>query len=421
MIERNLLQELKDHFGQKEISLIIGPRQAGKTTLMLLLKKFLEKSGQKTLLLNLDVEADNRFFESQELLVKKIRLELGNSGGCVFIDEIQRKRHAGLFLKGLYDMRLPYKFIVSGSGSLDLKEKIQESLAGRKRLFELGTLSFDEFVNYKTGEKYRENLQDFFEVEKEKTGHLLKEYLEFGGYPRVVLADSLEEKRRIIDEIYRSYIEKDISYLVKVEKLEDYGMLIRLLAGQAGQLVNYSELANTIGLSVPTLKNYLHYGEATFILRRLSPYFTNTRKELTKSPVAYFYDTGLRNYSLGRFGHLDQPGELGYVFENFVCNLLKEKLQFTGCSLHYWRTKDRAEVDFIIRCGNRVVPFEIKYKQSRKLQIERSLRNFIARYKPPKAFVITPGFTDTVRLEETEVFFMPFWRLYTLDFTQVTG
>lgn len=413
MIKRNLFEELKSHLAKKEISLIVGPRQAGKTTLMLLLKEHLEKSGEKALFLNLDIEADNRYFSSQDLLINKIQLELGRAGGYVFIDEIQRKRNAGLFLKGLYDMRLPYKLIVSGSGSLDLKEKIQESLVGRKRLFELNTLSFDEFVNYKTDEKYNGKLRDFFEIEREKTKHLLNEYLNFGGYPRVVLEESLEEKRRIIDEIYRSYIEKDISYFLKVEKFDAYGALIKLLASQIGQLINYSELSNTIGLSVSTVKNYLHYGEATFIIRRLTPYFTNIRKEITKSPVAYFFDPGMRNYSLGRLGHLDNPNDLGYVFENFVCNILSERLKFTGCSLHYWRTKDRAEVDFVIRCGNQVVPIEIKYKQSHKLQVERSLRSFITRYNPAEAFVVTPGFADSLSIDRTKIFFIPFTQLYT--------
>ncbi|MCK5055695.1 MAG: ATP-binding protein, partial [Candidatus Aminicenantes bacterium] len=401
MIKRKLLQDLKDHLSKKEISLIVGPRQAGKTTLMMFLKKYLEKNGEKTLFLNLDIEADNQFFKSQELLVRKIQLELGQTGGCVFIDEIQRKENAGLFLKGLYDMQLPYKFIVSGSGSLELKEKIHESLVGRKMLFDLNTISFEEFVNYKTADKYHGNLQGFFEIEKEKTSHLLNEYLNFGGYPRVVLEETGKEKRKIIDEIYRSYIEKDISYLLNVEKLDAYSMLIKILAGQIGQLINYSELANTIRLSAPTINNYMHYSEATFILRRLTPYFTNIRKEITKSPVAYFYDLGLRNYSLGIFGHLYNPNELGYVFENFVFNLLLEKLRFSGCSLHYWRTKDKSEVDFVIRCGSKVLPVEIKYIKSGKLHIDRSLRNFIARYEPENAFIVTPGSSDSFQVEQT--------------------
>lgn len=415
MIKRNLLKSVREHLARKEISLIIGPRQAGKTTLMMMLKDELEKKGENVLYLNLDIESDNRFFNSQDLLIRKIELEVGRQGGYVFIDEIQRKVNAGLFLKGLYDKGLPYKFVVSGSGAMELKEKVHESLVGRKRVFELNTVTFPEFLDYKTGEKYHGKLFEFMEIEEERTENFLIEYLNFGGYPQVVLADTAVEKRRVIDEIFKSYIEKDIAYFLKVEKLDAYKMLFRMLADQAGGMINYSELANTVGLSNATVKDYLHYAEGTFIICRLSPYFTNLRKEITKSPVAYFYDLGLRNYSLGLFGHLREPNEMGYLFENFIFNLLKDKLMFSGCSLHYWRTKDKAEVDFVIRRGNDVIPVEIKYKRSRKLQVERSLRNFILKYNPVVAYVITPGFSDTCRVNGTNVIFLPFHRLYERD------
>ncbi len=234
IIQRELLKELKNHLSEKEISLIIGPRQVGKSTLMLLLRDDIKKKGGKTLFLSLDFERDKQFFISQDSLIKKIELELGREKGYVFIDEIQRKENAGIFLKGIYDMNLPYKFIVSGSGSLELKEKIHESLVGRKRIFELNPVSFKEFVNFRTNYHYKEKLMDFFVVEKEKTESLLGEYLNFGGYPRVIIEEKLREKREIIDEIFRSYLEKDISYLLKVEKLDAFSSLIKILASQIG-------------------------------------------------------------------------------------------------------------------------------------------------------------------------------------------
>ncbi len=109
------------------------------------------------------------FFSTQEKLLNKIRLELGTEKGFVFIDEIQRKENAGLFLKGIYDMGLPYKFIISGSGSIELKEKIHESLAGRKRLFELSTVTFMEFVDFRTDYHYSNRISEFFNIETPKT------------------------------------------------------------------------------------------------------------------------------------------------------------------------------------------------------------------------------------------------------------
>lgn len=408
MIKRKLFIELKDHLSKKEISFIVGPRQAGKTTLMLLLKEYLEKSGERTLLLNLDIEQDKEFFSSQAKLIKKIELELGKQRGFIFIDEIQRKEDAGLFLKGIYDMNPPYKFIVSGSGSVELKEKIHESLAGRKRIFELSTLSFEEFVNFKTGYRYENRLTDFFLVETGKTIDLLEEHLNFGGYPRIVLEDELAEKRKLINEIYQSYLERDISYLLKIQKTEAFSNLVKIMAAQIGNLVNLTELSSTLGISVKTIKDYLWYLEKTFILQRISPYFKNIRKEITKSPVFYFYDLGLRNFAIGSFGNLK---EMGFVFQNFVLNILKETTKISSSKICFWRTKDRAEIDFVIDFGKWLIPVEVKYKKLEKAEITRALRSFIERYEPKKALIVNLALDTTVNLQQTKIHIIPFYKI----------
>ncbi|GFP40782.1 AAA family ATPase, partial [Candidatus Hakubella thermalkaliphila] len=142
--------------------------------------------------------------------------------GYVFIDEIQRKENAGVFLKGLYDMQTPYKFIASGSGSVELKEKVHESLAGRKRMFELQTVSLREFINYKTEYKYEDRLNKYFQINKTESRSLLIEYLNFGGYPRVILEDTRAEKLKTSDEISRSYRAKDIAYRVNMERINSF-------------------------------------------------------------------------------------------------------------------------------------------------------------------------------------------------------
>jgi predicted AAA+ superfamily ATPase len=415
MIKRNLFEDLKQHCAQKEISLLVGPRQAGKTTLMLMLRDYLVAQGSNTLFLSLDFDSDLPFFTSQRHLVNKIQLEIGKSKGYVFIDEIQRRDDAGLFLKGLYDLNLPYKFIVSGSGSIELKEKIHESLVGRKRIFELNTVSFTEFVNYKTDYRYKDSLDSFFALEKDRTKQLLIEYLNFGGYPRLLLEEEQKEKIRIIDEIYRSYLERDISYLLKVEKTDAFSDLIKVIASQIGRLINYSELSSTLGIALQTIKKYLWYAEKTFIMQRISPFFRNTRKEITKSPVAYFYDVGLRNYALGLYGSLVTFSETGFVFQNFIFNLLKEKFLFSPAEIHFWRTKDKAEVDFVITLGQQALPVEIKFKELKKPEISRSLRSFIARYQPEMAWVINLELKEKINLDNTEIHFLPFWDLFATE------
>src|SRR3989344_4878074 len=263
IIKRKLFNPIKDHLQDKEITLITGPRQAGKTTLMKQLEGDLRAKGEKTLFLDLDIDRDRPFFASQDSLIQRIQYEIGKEKGYVFIDEIQRKENAGLFLKGIYDMQLPYKFIVSGSGSLELKEKIHESLAGRKRVFELPTLSFEELVAFKTDYNYTNpdgTLKEpatFFAIYGKKALFYLEEYLNFGGYPRVVLETEISKKQVAIDEIYRSYLEKDISVLLNIRKTESLTQLVRILAFQAGNLINISELSNTLGLAMQTVKNYL--------------------------------------------------------------------------------------------------------------------------------------------------------------------
>lgn len=408
-IKRYIFGELSAHLEKKEISLIVGPRQAGKTTLMLHLQEHLRERQEETLFLSLDFERDMPHFASQEALMARIRLEFGRKKGYVFIDEVQRKENAGIFLKGIYDMQTPHKFIVSGSGSIELKEKVHESLAGRKRLFELGTVSLCEFVNYRTDYKYEGRLDEYFRINLREGLGLLTEYLNFGGYPRVALEETLAEKLRTIDEIYRSYIEKDISYLLKIERIDAFGNLLRLLAGQLGNMINLNELSSTLGISVQTVKNYLVYAEKTYVVRRLTPYFRNIRKEISKTPVIYFYDPGLRNFSIGQFGRNIALTDMGFLFQNLILGLLTEKIKNSADRLHYWRTKDRAEVDFIIDKGSEVIPVEVKCREMKDKAAARSLRGFIARYQPREAWVVNLSLKEEEMIDRTRVKYIPFF------------
>ena len=411
-IRRKLFIELKNHLETKEISLIVGPRQAGKTTIMNELKEYLDKKGEKTLFLNLDYENDEIFFASQNALIEKIRLEFGKSGGVVFIDEIQRKENAGLFLKGIYDLGLPYKFIVSGSGSLELKEKIHESLAGRKRIFELSTVSFEEFVDYKTNYKYSEKLSEFFTIEKERSLSLLKEYLNFGGYPRIILEEGISEKTQLINEIFRSYVEKDIAFLLGINKVDAFNLLIKILASQTGQILRYSKISQECGIGFSTLKNYLWYAEKTFSIRTINPYFKNKHKEITQSPSVYFYDMGLRNFALGLFGAVSEKNDqIGFVFQNFIANKLYEKNSNTSANLYFWRTIAGAEVDFVIVEGGKILPIEIKYSKLKNPKITRSLRNFIKAYSPKEALVVNLSLNEEKEIMGTKVKFVPYYVL----------
>lgn len=409
-IKRAIFDEVKKHLLAKEITMIVGARQVGKTTLLQALFSGVKRDGKKAIFFNLDVEADANFFSSQEKFLDRLRLEFGDAAGYVFVDEIQRKADAGVFLKGLYDLNTSYKFVVSGSGSLELKEKIHESLAGRKRMFEMSPVTFAEFSDFKTDYKYADRLQEYFRLNQEKTRQLLDEYLNFGGYPRVVSASERQEKEKIIHEIFRSYAEKDIAYFLKVERVDAFELLLKLLASQVGKILSYARLSKEANISFPTLKKYLWYAEKTFAIHFAAPYFKNRHKELVKSPVAYFSDLGLRNYTLGLFGNLPEQ-EYGFVFQNFVMNILLERNQWKNSQVKFWRTTDGREVDFVVDSGTDVVPVEVKYSVLKSPEIEKSFRVFLERYAPSEAIVVNLELDEERIFGKTKVRFIPFWKL----------
>jgi len=404
MINRTIKQEIIDSLNLKEVTVVIGARQVGKTTI---LKEILINL-DKALFFNLDIEQDNVHFVSQQKFLQRIQLEFGNEKAYIFIDEIQQKTDAGRFLKGLYDMDLPYKFIVTGSGSIELKEKINEALTGRKHLIEMSSVSFNEFVNYKTKNKYTKRLPMFFDVEKEQTDLFLKEYLDFGGYPAVVTEQTAVRKKEIMNEIFLSYITKDISFLLEVKFPDKFIKLIQLLAVQSGSIINYSQLSQDTALSVETLKNYLWYAEQTFIISIVKPYYTNAKKEITKSPTIYFNDLGMCNFSKSVFGINKADGML---FQNFIYLLLKKKYEKGLSKINFWRTKDKAEVDFVVQTEQGLTPIEVKYSKLKKAIVSRSFRSFINKYSPKIAYIVNLSLDTEIIINETPVKFIPYWKL----------
>ena len=409
MIKRNNYDIVLHSLDKEEITILVGARQVGKTTLLREILKELSRKGELVFYLNLDIEDDAANFTTQQKLLSRIRLEFGDKPGYVCIDEIQQKEDAGRFLKGIFDMNLPYKFVVTGSGSLELKEKIGEALTGRKHLLNMDPVSFREFIDYKTHYKYSKRLGTYFSLEEEKTQSFLSEYLIYGGYPKVVSSEDTQTKIDVMNEVFTSYITKDISYLLGVRSSDKFVKMIRLLAVQNGRILNYAQLASDTGVSVDTLKNYLWYAEQTFIISIIRPFYTNAKKELTKSPVVYFIDVGMLNFSCGNFARIDNIN--GFAFQNFVYNLLRQKYHTPMTPINHWRTKDKAEVDFIVNHEGEIIPVEVKFSNLKKMSISRSFRNFINRYNPEQAMVVNMSLNETVQLNETIIKFIPYWKL----------
>ncbi len=411
MIQRYILDEIKSHLNQPEMTFISGARQVGKTTLMNLLMADLVKTGRRVISLSLDFENDEVFFSSQARLIERIRLEFGDEPGYVFLDEIQRKENAGIFLKGLFDMKLPWKFVISGSGSIELKEKIYESLSGRKRIFEVYPVTFHEFLDFRTGYKYSKRVKDFVNLNTQKSLEFLNEYLNFGGYPRVITSQTIREKILTINEIFQSYIDRDIRQVIKGDQPEAFKRLIRLLAAQTGQMINLSNLSNEVQQSSPTIQKNLWLAQKTYFIRLIEPFFNNPAKEITKSPVLYFSDHGMRNFAISSFGNIQNRQDYGFAFQNLVGNTLLQKLYGTPFTLHYWRTTDKAEVDFVISRQRDPIPVEVKFSNLNKPAVTRSQRSFIEKYHPSEAWVVNLTYSNLTEIGSTNIRFIRFFDL----------
>ena len=222
-------------------------------------------------------------------------------------------------------------------------------------------------------------------------------FTEYGSYPSIVLSPDSEKKFLRLKEIFTSYMEKDIKKFLEIKNENAFARLITLLSASSGSLINMDEISNTLSIHQVTLDNYFYYLEQTFIIDRIRPYFRNIRKEIVKSPKVYFNDIGFRNFAINNFNKLDIREDKGFVFENFVYLILKEKLG-GSYKINFWRTKAGAEVDFIIFNDLKPIPVEVKAKYFKKPAITQSIRSFINTYKPDIAFVINLNLNEEIKI-----------------------
>ena len=412
LIKREIFGEIAAHLKAEEITVITGARQTGKTTLFLQLKDYLiarKVKESQIRFFNLDLINDLFALNNQGDFIKFLKEELKREiFFYCFIDEVQRLENAGRFLKGIYDLKLPVKFVVSGSSSLEMKAKISEPLTGRKRIFHLWPFSFSEYILW--GEPSLSGLlkeESVSAISREKImGHFF-DYVIFGGYPKVVLSSSVKEKIDVLNEIYSSYIEKDIVGLLKVKNPFAFAKLVSMLSAQAGGLVNLHELSSTLGMNFRTMESYLFSLENTFVISLARPYFTNARKELTKMPKVYFVDTGMRNLSVKDFSPFTANRDKGKLLENVTASLIARSREGT---LNYWRTKDKNEVDFVIRdYFGGIIPVEVKADEMKRPEIPRGLKSFIDKHQPKEAFMVNLSLQEAVKINNTRIkFILPY-------------
>ena len=421
-INRLLLEEIKKWIDRREIIAIRGPRQSGKTTLLILLREWLEKEKgiDEKHIVYITFEDRGQLDAFSQNPKDFIARYLSDTKRHYFlIDEAQYCSELGQKLKLVYDLFENVKLIITGSSSLELKNQTGRFLVGRLLEFELMPLNFYEYLTYADESLARIYKQwndkiigmiakgNDFEVKKSKeifVDELLKHlnaYMLFGGYPAVVTAKREEEKKMLLKNLINNYIDRDIVSFLHITDTIKFRKFVTSIAALNGSMVKLNELANQIGSYFKEITMLMDVLEQTYIIRRISPYYKNLVTELKKAQKIYFVDTGLRNSLIDSFSDIWSRPDAGTLAENFVMNEL-----YTVAKLNFWRTTAKTEVDFVANT-KRLLPIEVKFAHFIKPEMGKSLYGFIEQYKPYNGIVVTKDFWGERDAKGTKVKFIP--------------
>lgn len=413
-ISRELEKEINPFLKRKEILAVVGARQVGKTTFLNYIADEFKKQNKKIEFLTFEREKDLRLFEKIEDFK-----DYYQDYDILIIDEFHYAKQGGKKLKYLFDTT-KIKFIISGSSSLELTFETGKFLVGRMLKFLLYPFSFREFLsareiklfnilNKKIPNIFAAGITNKIFFGQEINARLKKhfeEYLVFGGYPAVVLAKTQQEKIKILESILENYFLKEIKALLNLKTQRELLKIGEFLAGQISNLVNYKELSNASGLKYNDVLKHLEILENTFIINLLRPFYKNPRTELVKTPKVYFLDSGLRNYLIYDFKEFEKRNDAGELVENFVFSRLKnEKLS----KINFWRTKSKAEVDFVLQKQGEIIPIEVKYSSAPSAG--KSFHSFIEKFSPKKGYILTKEFANIQKIKKTNIYFIPVYYL----------
>ena len=354
MIKRNITKELHLLLQEYPIVTVLGPRQAGKTTLV-------QHELPDYAYVSLE-DPDERMLAAEDP-----RAFLRRYPGNTIFDEVQRVPTLLSYLQGIVDKEQKNgRFVLTGSHQLELRAAVAQSLAGRTGLLHLLPLSIEELRQ--AGLTF-----DGFE-----------DYVVHGFLPRVHSQN--QRPFRAYANYYQTYIERDVRQLIELKDVSLFEKFIKLLAGRVGQLMDYQALSNAVGVSAKTIKQWLSVLEASYVVVKLPPYFENFGKRVVKSPKYFFTDVGLLAYLLG----LETPSQvlrdplLGSIFENLVVIEVLKQQYNSGydANLYFFRDSNGSEIDLLCKTSNGLVGIEIKAASTWHGKFAKQLVRFAANSHP---------------------------------------
>jgi len=370
---------------RKEVGIIIGPRQVGKTTLLKEIGYFCRKNKNKYRYFNLELPVDASYFARD---FKEVIDDLCKRKGLILIDEFHYLPNAIKLFKAIYDGFNGVKIYASGSSAIEMHKHLKESLAGRRRLYRLFPLAFFEWLPSKC--RSIKQPKDIYTPVKLANHRILKEYLEefiiFGGMPGLVHERTPEAKKRLLLDLVATYIQKDIKALLREEDILSFNRFLALLAVREGGLLSENSVSQDLNYSLRQVRKGLAILSQMFLLDMLKPFFTNRGRELKQVNKIYYFDSGIRNAILRDFRPLNKRPEKGALLESFILHEMQKYLKVSQ-EIYYWRTREKEEVDFILVQDRIPIAIEVKSKLQ-GLEVPQGIRGFFKKYPECKMGVI---------------------------------
>ena len=375
---RKIFNKITPYLNAPEAIIITGMRRTGKTTV---LNYFFDQIDSKNkVFLDLENPINRQLFSAPNYEQIKSSIEiLGidfTKRAYLFIDEIQFVKALPSVVKYFIDHHR-VKFFLTGSASFYLKNLFTESLSGRKYLFELFPLDFTEFLDFKGSSiKLSPKNQKITKTQFEMISPLFNEFVLYGGFPGVVLKTSTDEKKKALEEVFTSFFQLEVLQLADFRRNEVIHRLILLLMQRIGSKLNIHKLSKELGITRPTLYDYITFLEGIYFIKTIRPYTRGRNSEMRKMPKFYLCDVGLANH----FAQLS----MGHLFENSVFQILR-----TRGDLNFYEKKNGIEIDFVL---DRKVAYEVKITPSQSDY--RKLKKAVHELQFEEFYIVSQSYSE---------------------------